>query len=147
MIDSGCVGMGENTGWEVVIELVDKLWGIDDPKVKDAVGWAEGKLGEIGCSASGEIGGRPAPRDVRGGTKRKVESSPDRRRPQAAGSIEVGEKYQIEDWNHWADSHHNPGLEAAFLRHALGAESVLEATEVQAAMANAFHLYAKMRGL
>lgn len=141
------MGSRENNGWEVVIELVDKLWGIDDPKVKEAVGWAEEKLGEIGCSASGEIGGRARPRAVRGGTRNKQKSSPDLRTLYDAGSIDFEEKCQVEKSIHPDSSPFNPGLEAGILRHALAAESALEATEVREAMANAVELYAMMRQL
>ena len=145
MIDGGCVGMGDNNGWEVVIELVDKLWGIDDPKVKDVVGWAEEKLGEIGCSADGENGERESPREVRDGLKGKQQSSPDLQSLHGADNMTLKEKSHLPKRSSATKISQNPGLEAAFLRHALAAESVLERADVRTAMLNALDLYENMK--
>ena len=134
----------QNNGWEVVIELVDKLWGIDDPKVKEAVGWAEEKLGEIGCGSDGEIGGRERPRAVRGGLKGRPKSSHDPQSIYGADNMTFREECGLKKQTSASKITHNPGLEAAFLRHALAAESVLERADVRTAMLNALELYANM---
>ena len=135
-------------GWDVVIEMLDRLWGIENITVQNTVKWAEEKLKKCGENDEKKLGDEFVKSRKRPTTKTtEPKLTIEEKKEKVRDTMGLGMKAKVKKTNSDGVRDESPGLQAAILRVAIASESSLSPPDVRHAILSSWEMYGDMRGL